>query len=214
MFSYQIKEYPNYEIYLFYNNNIILTIYQIIEFLRSNYNNFIIFFTNSINNTKFKYYFMEFPEINNRCINNTFFLILIKTNKFNDIGDYSRYESYMNTNKKIVKFYGLSSVKNILVVPHPFNGEKDNNNYKYYGHIKGFLTKSPENKIKSFWKKIFKIVYILLSRNKSIFLKTHGLDIPYLHFRIQTCCYNYNMDQLKNCKSAELFIKNKIESTV
>ena len=45
MFTYEIKNYNNYEVYLFYDDNNILTFNKVIDYLRLNYNNFIIFFS-------------------------------------------------------------------------------------------------------------------------------------------------------------------------
>lgn len=188
IYSFKKDTKNNIEIYNFYENNIIISVKYFLELIRNN-KDFIIFLTNTLKQTSFNAYYLECSLIKDKQ-DDPVFIILIKTSNFSDETDYNSYNSYFDTNKSITKFFSLSN-KNILIVPHPFNKEKNQDNWKKYRILSSFLEHAPKNKIIKFWKLISKITLKLFDDNKDVYYKTHGRDVPYLHFKIQTSNYNF-----------------------
>lgn len=132
-------------------------------------------------NLDFNNFMIKTPLITNRNINNEFLFSVNKTVFLAKIGDYSKFTNYMNTRKHFVSFKSLSG--NILLVPHPFNGEENKENYKNYLDMAGFIKHAPKDKIQLFWKNVKTIANELLDNKREFYMQTIGHDVPYFHFR-------------------------------
>jgi len=86
---------------------------------------------------------------------------------------------YFKSSESVVSFLNLTKdVK--LIVPRPTNLIAD------YLNLRTFLATAPFNQILDFWEKVAQEAEDYLSNNPQIYLKTHGLMVPWLHFRLQT----------------------------
>ena len=136
---------------------------------------------NAIKNTGFENYMIKTIPFTNEQLDNTFEVGITKTHFTSSISDFSKFNKYMDTKKYFVSFKSLSG--NILLVPHPFNGEINKENYKKYIDISGFIKYAPKEKLKLFWNNVKKIAKKLLDEKKKFYLQTIGHDVPYFHFR-------------------------------
>jgi hypothetical protein len=99
--------------------------------------------------------------------------------------DYSAFAQYIavsiSADDLFVKFRSKSG--NILLIPHPQNGEYKDKNWRRYVHMGTFLKYAPSSKLAAFWREIHAICMDLIGANVGFRLQTIGHDVPYFHFR-------------------------------
>lgn len=135
----------------------------------------------ALNMTKFNHYMIKSTILSNSILDHEFEFNITRTEFASKIADYTKFMEYMDTRQHFAIFKSLSG--NMLLVPHPYNGESDKDNYKHYLDMAGFLKYAPDEKIKLFWKNIKIIASNLLKENKRFYMQTIGHDVPYFHFR-------------------------------
>jgi len=142
---------------------------------------------NSISRSKFPGLFFEGMPINNTNLNAPYFYFAIKTEFENILPDPTPFLKYFkDPTQKVSAFQSLSG--NTLISPFPIN-------YSKFLHIKTFCKYATPDVVDSFWKKIGQEAIKKLNSG-TIWFKTHGHDVNYVHFRIQN--------------NTKLFVKNLI----
>ena len=101
--------------------------------------------------------------------------------------DFSSFESKFQNNKYAVVFKNLSG-DSILVVPVP----RKNKNFK---SLKEFLDNASEIQKKEYFKILAKTIINL--KSEKVWISTHGLGVPYLHFRIDKYPKYYHTKNFK-----------------
>ena len=109
------------------------------------------------------------------------------TGGFKKQQDFSKFENYIKKAKEKGELYATHfpnpSGTNILVIPMP----KKNKNY---AHLRLFCDNAPKKQKVEFWKYVAKQVDKALKKSETVFVSTHGKDVPYLHVRIE--CFPKN----------------------
>jgi hypothetical protein len=81
-----------------------------------------------------------------------------------------RYDEYLTQCGSVMEFTSLSG--NHLVVPCPHDAE--------YGHMQQFLARAPRAQIRA----LFARVQAFIGK-RPVYVSTHGLDVPWLHVRLE-----------------------------
>ena len=156
--------------------------------------------------TQNAFYFLMCTPFQSNFISRPFTLILLKSTRWwsrpPTTADYSKYKEYVaqqcNTPNNHVMSFQSKSNDTLLVCPCPERGngiEAEN-----YAHIGKYLKLSSAKERLSLFRAIQKEVRLhLLSQKGSsgvpMFVSTHGLDIPWLHFRLETPLPKHYTDQ-------------------
>lgn len=101
-----------------------------------------------------------------------------RTEGFSQKQDYKKFELYLQNSKNLYVTSFISPSKTILVVPIPRKG-------KNFAHLRLFTENASKRQQGKFWKYVAKLVIELLKENKSLYISTHGKDVPYFHLRIE-----------------------------
>lgn len=136
---------------------------------------FILKFTETLKIMKKDYYF-ESSKINSQY--DTFVIRLVPTDNFQTMTlDYSSFLSQFNNNKRFAVFNSMSNDGTRLIVPSP-----NNVNSEYFITMRRFLKYADVTLIREF----FHVLAGELKTTKTpLYMKTHGLAVPYFHFRLQ-----------------------------
>jgi hypothetical protein len=99
-------------------------------------------------------------------------------NKYN-VQNYSSFKEQLSnsTNRDITVFPNLSN-STLLCVPMPRKG-------KNFTTIKDFIDNASMNHQRAFWKQVALEIEQQLLTNETLYISTHGLDVPYFHLRIE-----------------------------
>ena len=101
-----------------------------------------------------------------------------KTDGFSEKQNFKKFESYLLKSKNLYATSFISPSKTILVIPIPRKG-------KNFAHLRLFTENASKRHQCKFWKYVAKLIIELLKENKSLYLSTHGKDVPYFHVRIE-----------------------------
>jgi len=151
-------------------------------------------------------YYYESPPINNANISKPYFFVAVET-KFKSINaNKSTFdEHFKKCRDHVVSFLNLSKDAE-LVVPCPEKGSIEGVTlWEKFLYLKKYIINASEDSKNQFWKKIGLISAKMIDQGNTIYLKTHGHGVPYIHFRIQTTPKYYAVDELFDEKSAQIF---------
>lgn len=116
------------------------------------------------------------------------FVFKIKETTFEQETSYLRYKQYIskdcgNTHTIII----ISPSGTNLIVPCPYKNLP-------FGHIDEFIQNAPLNRIYHLFVTLQEYIYTnYLNQNKNVFVYTHGLDVPWLHIRLESPYPKYNV---------------------
>ena len=82
----------------------------------------------------------------------------------------------MSLNKPVTAFYNKSK-DTLLIIPIP---QKNKN----FSTIKDFIDNASEKQQKYFWNRVSREILLFLTKNKNVFVSTHGLGVHYFHIRL------------------------------
>lgn len=147
---------------------------------------------------KFKYYFIEFPSCSFFSHNICFQFVIINadhTSLKTHVADFSDFQEYhTKKNEYIIQFPSLSK-DSLLIVPVPLKGI----NIENYSSISPFMKFANKKQIYEIWTKVSQALIRSLQtdKNKSFWLSTSGLAVPWLHIRIDTKPKYYHYQPFK-----------------
>jgi len=197
MYNYLINNIDyNKCIVIYYLNGRIMTCEEFINYSHSDNR-----FRNIINESivcipfnEFSYESLPLSKLNK---NQPYFFMAIRTKFKSNIVDKTPFNDYFTTNQKeVVDFFNLNK-DTILIVPNPEKG------YEKYRGLKSYIVNASEESKNNFWKKIAAITKYLISRSKTIYLKTEGSGVAYVHFRIQTTTKYYHEKNMETFESSK-----------
>jgi len=146
--------------------------------------------TSTLKSVKFKAYRLKLTAINRKTDisrKDKYFKLTVIDDPglYNRVEDNSRFKQYFSTNKCDKYFCSITSPSgNELLIPTPIQGAKAN----AYVHISNFIKYAPVDQVNYFWKFLSKrmLLHIKNSGKPTLFLNTHGHDVPWLHVRLDT----------------------------
>ena len=103
--------------------------------------------------------------------------------------DFSKFNEFINNSSNLysVGFFSKRTKKNsrssFLIIPKPLN-----NNFSNYAHLKLFIDTAPIQQQIELWRYVAECIIYLFYYNPDInviFVSTHGLDVPFLHIRLE-----------------------------
>jgi hypothetical protein len=152
-------------------------------------------FLNDLNPfTQNAFYYLLFTPFQANFMNRPFTIVLLKNE--NEYGvptdaDYSKYSEYVaqqckSYDNRVMSFQSKENDA-LLVCPCPSKGNTSEN----YAHIGKFFKHSTATERLSLFRKIqFEVrLHLLTTQGTSgipVFVSTHGLDVPWLHFRLES----------------------------
>lgn len=159
----------------FLHNNSPMMFKTFIKYL--NNDEFVEDFIDKLYQMKTDYYF-ESSEI--KTFDSTFVIRLVPSDSFQGMElDYSSFQKQFDKVKKgdFAIFNSMSNDGTRLIVPLP-----DNNNSEYFINMRRFIKYADRDLVKEF----FHVLASELKKAKTpLYMKTHGLAVPYFHFRLQ-----------------------------
>lgn len=152
---------------------------------------FILFFTDTLNKSNFSAFFWEVKPVSIMTWDTPFEFVLINSNLLSKKNaDIRSFDEYLNINESIVSFKNLRGDAS-LVVPNQLKEKA------CYAHLAIFLRDAPEQQIIDLWKKVANEFESKIN-DKPIWLNTAGLGVPWLHIRIDTRPKYYKFQRYKS----------------
>jgi hypothetical protein len=155
----------------------------------------------SIKDLPFKAIYFESPPINKDTLNKPFFWVAVNAYFPYQKADPLKFMEYFDTDRKVASFKDLSGTI-LLVSPRP------DTHYEKFLHLKQYIKYGSTESKNIFWNTIANDAYYLISLGNTIYLKTHGHGVPYVHFRIQLTPKYYMTHQLKTVKDSYKLYKH------
>ena len=139
-------------------------------------------------------------DINNQFIyetspiiqeNSTYKDKFIIENRLENEQNYNAFSEYINSsdNENATYFKNISG-SSILIIPMPREG-------KNFSTIKNFIDNADDTQKKEFWKIASYVIKLEMKHNKSLWISTHGLGVPYFHLRIDDKPKYYRTNDFK-----------------
>jgi hypothetical protein len=151
---------------------------------------------------------MRASPINATNLNDPYFFIASKTIFPNIDADPSSFKSkfLLHADGQVTAVFPNLGKDCILIVPYP------RGHYQGFLHLKQYIQKSDLISRDDFWKNIGAVSKQLLSDGKTIYLKTHGHGVHYVHFRIQINNKYYVTAELATIDSSRQFYQKYFNS--
>lgn len=155
-----------------------MTVRQVIQAWRGA-ETFCLYFSKVLVTQGFDAFFWEAPPADLRSLDRPFEFVLINSTTLASFQpNFNSFQQHFETDDLVVHFKNLGGDAE-LVVPRPLDNQEG------YGHLASFLRLGPEDQIIQFWKKVGE-VYEKAINERTVWLSTAGLGIPWLHVRLDS----------------------------
>jgi hypothetical protein len=160
---------------------------------------------------KFPGYFMLWSPFTEKTKDKIFIMVIQSTFSFVwQMPDYLKYVEHLeqcSINNSIMTFYSKSGTGTFLLSPCPVGN-------KNYGHIKKFMKNGPFDQICELFDKIQEHVKRYRVNKEDIYVSTHGLDVPWLHVRLEVLPKHYadNLRVYENMENIQTLLVTKRSS--
>lgn len=158
----------------------------------------------SIRDLPFKAIYFESPPINKDTFDKPFFWVAVNAYFPYQKADPLRFMEYFDTDRKVASFKDLTGTI-LLISPVP------ETHYKKFLHLKQYIKYGSTESKNNFWTTIANDAYYLILIGNTIYLKTHGHGVPYIHFRLQLTPKYYMTKQLKTISDSYKLYKHYLE---
>lgn len=150
--------------------------------------NFTSAFNRFLANSPFKFYFLIMTPFQAEALERSFTIALIKSespNRYADPRAYSEYFKQCENSSRVMTF--RSKTENTLLIA-PCKSSKKYDEYQFIGSFFANAPKVDQLALLSEIRKQVDMFFISQEgrRNEPIFVNTHGLDVPWLHIRLET----------------------------
>ncbi len=137
------------------------------------------FFTQTLQNSRYKAFFWEVKPITSKSLEEAFEFVLVNSSMLPTIKASPRaFQTHFQPGESVVSFPNLSGDAH-LIVPTAIADPS------LYGHLASFLRNAPTSQIDRFWQ-VVATEYRRLIGEQPRWLSTAGLGVPWLHVRVDT----------------------------